>query len=46
VFIGRGMDRAEIEQAFSSCVLTDAEQAAGEAAWRRYPDPFPQWLIE
>ncbi|WP_432377614.1 GTP-binding protein [Duganella sp. P38] len=46
VFIGRGMDRAEIEQAFSSCVLTDAEQAAGETAWRRYPDPFPQWLIE
>lgn len=46
VFIGCGMDRAAIEEAFSYCVLTAAEQAAGEAAWRRLPDPFPEWEVE
>jgi G3E family GTPase len=46
VFIGRSMDRAAIEEAFSRCVLTDAEVAAGVAAWGRYADPFPQWYIE
>jgi len=46
VFIGRNMDRAAIEDAFSRCVLTAAEQAAGVAAWRRFPDPFPEWHIE
>nr|WP_315256699.1 GTP-binding protein [uncultured Duganella sp.] len=46
VFIGRGMDRAAIEEAFSYCVLTAAEQATGEAAWRRLPDPFPEWYVE
>jgi G3E family GTPase len=46
VFIGRGMDRAAIEEAFSYCVLTSAEQAAGMAAWRRLPDPFPEWYVE
>ena len=46
VFIGQNLDRAAIEEALSYCVLTDAENAAGEAAWRSYADPFPQWYIE
>jgi G3E family GTPase len=46
VFIGQNLDRAAIEEAFSYCVLTDAEAAAGEAGWQHYPDPFPQWFIE
>jgi G3E family GTPase len=46
VFIGQKLDRAAIEEAFSYCVLTDAEAAAGEAVWQHYPDPFPQWFIE
>jgi G3E family GTPase len=46
VFIGQNLDRAAIEEAFSYCVLTDAEHAAGEAAWRAYADPFPQWYVE
>jgi G3E family GTPase len=46
VFIGQNLDRAAIEEAFSYCVLTDAEAAAGEAVWQHYPDPFPQWFIE
>ncbi|NYE60297.1 G3E family GTPase [Duganella sp. 1224] len=46
VFIGQNLDRAAIEEAFAYCVLTDAEHAAGEAAWRNYADPFPQWYVE
>ncbi|MYM83423.1 GTP-binding protein [Duganella sp. FT50W] len=46
VFIGRDMDRDAIEEAFAYCVLTDGEQAAGEAAWRGFADPFPQWHVE
>ncbi|MBV7534540.1 GTP-binding protein [Duganella sp. sic0402] len=46
VFIGRQLDRAAIEEAFSYCVLTKAEQSGGEAAWRSLPDPFPEWQIE
>ncbi|MRW92002.1 GTP-binding protein [Duganella sp. FT80W] len=46
VFIGCGMDRAAIEAAFAGCVLTADEAAAGFSAWRRFPDPFPDWQIE
>jgi G3E family GTPase len=46
VFIGRAMDRAAIEAAFDDCVLTDAENHAGAAAWLRYADPFPDWTPE
>jgi G3E family GTPase len=39
-------DRAtpeEIENALRGALLTDEELAAGEAAWRDYPDPFGEW---
>ncbi|WP_033287843.1 ribosome hibernation factor-recruiting GTPase MRF [Amycolatopsis jejuensis] len=39
-------DRAapeEIEAALHGALLTDAELAAGEAAWLTYPDPFGEW---
>jgi G3E family GTPase len=32
-----------IVAALREALLTDAELAAGEAAWRRYPDPFGSW---
>jgi hypothetical protein len=31
-------------QALESCLLTDKEFAQGPTAWRRYKDPFPQWI--
>jgi G3E family GTPase len=46
VFIGREMDRAAVEASFDACALSDAELAAGAAAWRSYADPFPEWLLE
>jgi G3E family GTPase len=32
-----------IVAALREALLTDEELAAGEAAWRRYPDPFGSW---
>jgi G3E family GTPase len=46
VFIGRDLNRAAIEKAFAACLLTPQELAGGMAAWRRLPDPFPDWSRE
>jgi G3E family GTPase len=35
-----GADPAEITEGLRAALLTDAELDAGEAAWRRFPDPF------
>lgn len=43
VIIGMGMDQAALTAAFDACLLTEAELAAGPAAWASLPDPFPQW---
>ncbi len=43
VIIGMGMDQTALTAAFDACLLTDAELAAGPAAWASLPDPFPQW---
>lgn len=44
VFIGVGMDSAEITNWLESCLLTDEEFAQGPEAWASYPDPLPNWL--
>jgi G3E family GTPase len=46
VFIGVDVDQPAIEAMLDACLLTAAEQAAGEAAWRAYQDPFEPWVIE
>ncbi|TWG82259.1 G3E family GTPase [Cupriavidus gilardii J11] len=43
VLIGQGMDRPALEAALDSCLLTDAEMAAGPAQWQGFDDPFPAW---
>ncbi len=43
VFIGIDMDEPGLRQRLDACLLDDAEYAAGESAWRRLPDPFPDW---
>jgi G3E family GTPase len=45
VFIGIGMDEADIRRRLDACLLTEAEFAAGEAAWLALPDPFPRWAL-
>ncbi|MEC5161329.1 MULTISPECIES: zinc metallochaperone GTPase ZigA [unclassified Janthinobacterium] len=43
VFIGRDLDRAAIEDGLRECQLSIVETRKGIKAWRRLPDPFPQW---
>ena len=45
VFIGIRIDRDRLDAQLRSALLTDAELAAGEQAWLRYPDPLPAWNV-
>jgi G3E family GTPase len=44
VLIGKGMHEEKLRDALEYCLLTEEEIALGKAAWRSFPDPFPQWL--
>ncbi|MEU0846769.1 GTP-binding protein [Streptomyces flaveolus] len=44
VFTSPGLDRDGLERLLESCLLTDAEYAAGRAAWRRLPPAFDTLL--
>ena len=43
VFIGRHMDRTEIERAWKNAHLNFTETRKGRTAWASLPDPFPTW---
>ena len=42
-FIGIDLDHAALRASLDEAVLTNAELAAGPAAWQRFEDPFPQF---
>ncbi|MEV5663527.1 CobW family GTP-binding protein [Streptomyces flaveolus] len=44
VFTSPGLDRDGLERLLESCLLADAEYAAGRAAWRRLPPAFDTLL--
>lgn len=44
VFTSPGLDRQGLEQLLESCLLTDAEYAAGPEAWRSLPAAFDSLL--
>ncbi|MGW8065799.1 CobW family GTP-binding protein [Streptomyces ziwulingensis] len=44
VFTSPGLDRDGLERLLESCLLTDAEYAAGRAAWQRLPSAFDHLL--
>lgn len=44
VFTSPGLDRDGLERLLESCLLTDAEYAAGQAAWDRLPPAFDPLL--
>ena len=46
VFIGQNIDFARLDVELSSCLLDDAEMAAGADSWRHLPDPFGPWFDE
>ena len=43
VFIGQGLDEAEITKALDDCLLSEPEVLAGKAYWKTLNDPFPAW---
>jgi len=45
VLIGMRMQPEELTACFDACLLTDAEMALGESAWRAIDDPFPRWRM-
>jgi G3E family GTPase len=44
VFTSPGLDRDGLARLLESCLLTDAEYAAGREAWRQLPHPFDTLL--
>ncbi|MFV2121754.1 GTP-binding protein, partial [Streptomyces sp. Act-28] len=44
VFTSPGLDREGIAALLDSCLLTDAEYAAGRTAWKRLPSAFDTLL--
>jgi G3E family GTPase len=44
VFTGPGLDAAGLRELLASCLLTDAEYAAGREAWRRIDSAFDELL--
>lgn len=43
VFIGQGLNQAEITEALDHCLLTEDELLQGRAFWLTLNDPFPAW---
>ncbi|MFT4234239.1 MAG: GTP-binding protein [Microbacterium sp.] len=43
-FVGLDLDHDGLVAALDEAALTDAELAAGPAAWAAFPDPFPAWV--
>jgi G3E family GTPase len=46
VFIGVDMDEAALRATLDACIVTPAEFEQGFDAWRRFPDPLPQWEMD
>ena len=43
VFIGQGLDKADIIARLDACLLTEDMVLQGKQAWAKLPDPFPRW---
>ena len=43
VFIGQGLDKADIIAKLDMCLLNDEELLSGMQLWVTLPDPFPAW---
>lgn len=44
VYIGQSLAKEEMMEALRKCLLDDRELAMGPEAWKKYRDPFPEWL--
>jgi G3E family GTPase len=45
VFIGQDFSVEEMRARLEECLLTDAEDLAGVAQWKKMKDPLPKWEI-
>ncbi|MGF1742671.1 zinc metallochaperone GTPase ZigA [Vibrio profundum] len=43
VFIGQSLDKKRFIEALDNCLLSKEEVSQGEALWKTFPDPFPEW---
>jgi G3E family GTPase len=43
VFIGSGMNEAELRERLDGALLTDVELRVGPSSWIAFDDPFPAW---
>jgi G3E family GTPase len=43
VFIGQGLDQANMTQALDDCLLSEEEVLQGKTYWATLKDPFPAW---
>lgn len=46
VFIGQGLDKADIIQRLNDCLLSEEEVLRGKDYWKTLPDPFPRWTVD
>lgn len=46
VFIGIGMNEADLRQQLEACILTNKEMQTDWKSWERLTDPFPEWSME
>ncbi|MDA0324386.1 MAG: GTP-binding protein [Verrucomicrobia bacterium] len=44
VFIGQNLKEKEMREGLEACLLTEPEMALGEDGWKKFPDPFPEWI--
>ena len=33
-----------MREGLEACLLTEQEMALGEDGWKKFPDPFPEWI--
>jgi G3E family GTPase len=45
VFIGTSMNKTEILEKITKCLLTQKEFELGLGKWKSFKDPFPQWMM-
>lgn len=43
VFIGQGLDKADITHRLEQCLLLEEQVLQGPKEWAKLPDPFPAW---
>ncbi len=44
VYIGQNLPKEEMMKALRQCLLNDRELAIGPEGWKKFRDPFPEWI--